>query len=221
MAGRDFELVFLRQEDAPRLLAFLKRFFFRDEPLNVAVQLLGPRHDQPCVPLEEYCAEALQEPLSIAAVAPGSGELLGVCLNGSNAPGHADEARARAAACPHPRFRKILRLLAEVEAQADLFARFPGLQRLLEVRVLSVDGACRGLGIGTALLRRTRELAAEHGFPLVRCDCTSAFSARAVDRLGFYPVCTLPYDSYLGDDGRPVFQPEPPHTQVSCYVYKV
>lgn len=42
------------------MLDFLRRLFFRDEPLNVAVGLVGP--DQAtCVELEDYCLESIPE----------------------------------------------------------------------------------------------------------------------------------------------------------------
>jgi arylalkylamine N-acetyltransferase len=61
-------------------------------------------------------------------------------------------------------------------------------------------------------------LAQELGIPLVRVDCTSHFSAKAVARLGFHCVYTLSYSDYLNPEGEPVFVPELPHTCVKTFV---
>ncbi|KAG8338605.1 hypothetical protein J6590_000277 [Homalodisca vitripennis] len=67
----------------------------------------------------------------------------------------------------------------------------------------------------------TKNLAKELNIPLVRVDCTSHFSAKAVARLGFDCVYTLPYSEHLDSDGYPVFTPELPHTCVKTYVHLV
>lgn len=222
-APLSYEIRPLRQADGARMIAFLRRLFFRDEPLNVAVQLVPPGEDT-CAELEDYCLASLPDDLSLMAVDASSGELLAVCINGLHEPGGEAEGEAAAARCPNARFRRILQLLAFVDARASaaLRQRFPDPadRRQLEVRILSVDGAARGRGLATALISRTSELARERGIPLVRVDCTSHYSARAVGRLGFERVFSLPYSQYRRD-GQVVFAPAEPHTEVSTYIKRV
>jgi GNAT superfamily N-acetyltransferase len=85
-----------------------------------------------------------------------TGKVLGVVLNASHQPGQVEESKRNADVCPHPRFRKILQLLATVESQDNVFSKFPDADRLLEVCILSVDSAARGQGIAKALIERTR-----------------------------------------------------------------
>lgn len=93
--------------------------------------------------------------MSLMAVSD-SGALIGVCVNGAHESGHQAEMDAGAAECPNPKFRKILTLLANVERGADLFRRHPDVTKCCEVRILSVDGAWRGKGVGTALIDKTK-----------------------------------------------------------------
>jgi len=90
-------------------------------------------------------------------VAP-NGEVIGACLNGCHEPGHAELMEAEAGRCPNPKFRKILQLLATLERRSDVFGKFPDVTRLLEIRIVAVDGAWRGKGIATALLERTESV---------------------------------------------------------------
>jgi predicted GNAT family acetyltransferase len=85
-----------------------------------------------------------------------TGKVVGVSLNGSHEPGHLEEMQENADNCPNPRFRKILQLLVDVERGSDVFSKFSDVDRLFEVRILSVDSAVRGRGIAKALLEKSR-----------------------------------------------------------------
>jgi predicted GNAT family acetyltransferase len=93
--------------------------------------------------------------LSLMALS-ATGKVVGVSLNGSHEPGHLEEMQENADNCPNPRFRKILQLLVAVERGSDVFSKFPDVDRLVEVRILSVDTAVRGRGIAKALLEKSR-----------------------------------------------------------------
>jgi hypothetical protein len=88
------------------------------------------------------------------AVSAG-GRVVGVVLNGSQEPGHLEEMEECADTCPHPRFRKILQLLAAVDRRSDVFGKCPDVDKLVEVRILSVDSAMRGRGIAKALIEKS------------------------------------------------------------------
>jgi len=83
------------------------------------------------------------------------GTVVGVVLNGLHEPGHLEEMERLADECPHPRFGKILQLLAAVDRGADVFGKFPDVDKLVEVRIVSVDSAMRGRGVAKALLEKS------------------------------------------------------------------
>lgn len=91
------------------------------------------------------------------AVTP-SDKVVGVILNGSHEPGHLDEMQRNADNCPHARFRKILQLLVAVDRGSDVFSKFPDVDKLFEVRIVSVDSALRGQGIAKALIEKSRSV---------------------------------------------------------------
>lgn len=97
----------------------------------------------------------------MVAVAPG-GEVVGACLNGCHEPSHVGQMEAEAESCPNPKLKKILRFLATLERRADVFGKFPEVDKLLEIRTIAVDGAWRGRGVATALMERTRSVPASN-----------------------------------------------------------
>ncbi|KAL1131987.1 hypothetical protein AAG570_011597 [Ranatra chinensis] len=203
-----------------RAIHFLRKFFFKDEPLNICVGLL----DEPgstCAELERYCLESIQDGVSLMAVTPDD-QLVGVCLSGIVKKEDAEDSKGDSLEeCANPKFKKILNLLTTVSKECDIFQRYPHLDTVLEIRVVSVDNAYRGQGIAKALFDQTKKLAKELSVPMVRVDCTSHYSAMAVARLGFQPIYTLQYSHHLDNSGQPVFQPEPPHSCVKTFIMHV
>lgn len=81
--GMDYHIQFIAREDKPKVLKFLRRFFFRDEPLNHSIELIPEGEDSTCIELEEYSMAALADNLSLMAVS-SNGSIIGVQLNGEN-----------------------------------------------------------------------------------------------------------------------------------------
>ncbi|XP_044727986.1 arylalkylamine N-acetyltransferase 1-like isoform X2 [Chrysoperla carnea] len=211
----DIEICLIQDDDIEDVLVFLRKFFFKDEPLNVEQNLLETE-DARCLELEEICTETMKEHLSFKATSKG--QILGVTINGVSRPGKAVDSSEE---CKNPKFKKILKLLYTIDKQSDVFGQFPDVSSTIDVKIISVDNACRGRGIAKALIDRTREFGAENGHAMIRVDCTSHFSAKAVARLGFECVYILKYSEYLGPDGKPVFTPEPPHNEVKVFVQRI
>ncbi|GLV35327.1 speck [Carabus blaptoides fortunei] len=205
----------IKTDDTDKVIQFLRKFFFRDEPLNIEQNLLETDEDT-CPELEGYSIKSMHEGISLMAVAP-AGDIVGICLNGVMDRQDPDEEEYE---CANEKFARILKLLDTVDREADVFGQFPDVNKIISVKILSVDGSWRGKGIAKALMDRTRELAREMGHTLMRVDCTSHYSARAVARLGFECVYTLKYADYK-ENGKPVFVPEPPHSEVKVYTQRV
>jgi len=216
---KGYDIVQITNKDIDRVIEFLYKFFFKDEPLNICVGLL----DEPgstCEELEKYCSESILSGVSVMAVSPNN-DLMGVCVNGVLTREDMelqDLKDEEVADCGNKKFKKILNLLNVVAKESDVFGQYPEVDKVLEIRVLSVDDTYRGRGIAKALLDRTTGLAKEMAFPMVRVDCTSHFSALAVAKLGYHCIYTLQYADHLDENGERVFTPEYPHACVKTYV---
>lgn len=61
MSDQDYKIVPISQKDTEKVLDHLRKSFFREEPLNVDVKLLGERGDEECRELESYCVQSIPE----------------------------------------------------------------------------------------------------------------------------------------------------------------
>lgn len=78
----DYHIQMITKDDKLRILKFLRRFFFRDEPLNHSIELIPESEDSTCLELEEYCSmSSFENNLSLMAIST-NGAIIGVILNG-------------------------------------------------------------------------------------------------------------------------------------------
>ncbi|KRT78701.1 Acetyltransferase [Oryctes borbonicus] len=160
----------------------------------------------------------MNDGMSVMAATP-FGQIIGVCLNGIIRRREELDAE-KEDENSNPKFCKIIRFLKHIEKESDIFGKYPEMSKILCVKILSVDGAWRGRGIAKELMHKTRELASQESFGLVRADCTSYYSAKALAKLGFECIYTLQYSDYREDD-EIVFKPDPPHNEIKIYVQEI
>lgn len=146
-----YEIEVIQKDDKEEVLDFLRRFFIRDEPLNVAVKLLD-NDESRCAELEEYSLKELDNGFNLKAVS--NGKIIGVSLNGILERGYINELAE--VSCPNKKFEKVLMLLDHVAKESDVFSHFPDVDKAMCVKILSVDGKWRGRGIAKDLMNRTR-----------------------------------------------------------------
>lgn len=158
--------------------------------------------------------------ISFKAVAVDNGRLLGVFLNKPLE--RPSSQRSNDNVKPlhgGDKYGIVVRFLNFLDAEAPLFERFADCERALEAGILSVDSACRGWGIGRKLLERTVAFGRDAGYPLVTCMCSSVFSGRLCERIGFEEICRYrmsEWEDVGGAGGRPLQVNEP---NVDAVVY--
>uniref|UniRef100_A0A1Y1KBC8 aralkylamine N-acetyltransferase n=1 Tax=Photinus pyralis TaxID=7054 RepID=A0A1Y1KBC8_PHOPY len=201
-APEPYEIKTITNADSDALLGHLRKFFFKDEPLNVAVQLIEYENST-CPELERY-------------------SLKRVCLNGTITSTISNEAETEEDDCENVKFSKVRSFLnyCGKEGTKAIAQRYPDVEKIMFVKIISTDTAWRGKGIAKELMDRTRKIGRERGYGLIRVDCSSYFSARAVARLGFECVYELKYKDYI-ENGQPIFQTEHPHLSFTVYVQKM
>jgi len=65
MSEPDYKIVNVRRKDTEKVLEHLRTSFFREEPLNICIKLLGENWDEDCLELEQYCSETIPEGIRI------------------------------------------------------------------------------------------------------------------------------------------------------------
>lgn len=58
----------------------------------------------------------------------------------------------------------------------------------------------------------------EKGYPMVYVECSSYFSAKAAEKLGFKCIYTLYFRDYTDENGKEIFKTIPPHDSSKVYV---
>ncbi|KAI4495724.1 hypothetical protein M0802_008347 [Mischocyttarus mexicanus] len=122
--------------------------------------------------------------------------------------------------CENYKFKKILRFLHHVDKKVNADGKFRD-QNILEIRIISVDTNWRGKGIAKTLIEKATEIARERGFDIMRADCSSMFSGKLCERLGFEAIFQVNYSDYLDENGKPVFSPDLPHTAAITYIKRL
>lgn len=209
-----FKIVPIIKNDEITVIEFLQKFFTRDEPLNAAINLIKEED----VAIRKYIIGLFDNGLAFKAVSP-NGDLIGVVLNNltyrvAREKNNENEEDAK----DNTKFNIITAFLDKVEQEADVFQKFPNVDRVMDIKIISVDESFRGQGVCKALIDKTMEIALENKCPMVYVECSSYFSAKAAERLGFECIYTLYFRDYLDENGEVIFKTPPPHDSSKVYV---
>lgn len=101
-----------------------------------------------------------------------------------------------------------------------MFDLYPEYERALDGKILAVDASYRGLGIAGKLTTRTIEYMQEHGIPLFHVMCSSKYSARVCEKLGFDEVFSLPFLDYVVNGENPLL-PADPHKDIKVMAKRI
>lgn len=209
----DLEIQLVTPNDYQKVSNFFDRHFSRDEPLSNCAE---PDEDKPQLGDGELMS-LIEHGTCLMAIINDTQELAGVAL--SLSPIH-KEVEYNQPQSGDPIGVKIEKFLRKLENDADLFQRYK-VNRILYLISICVDSEMRGKGIGGQLCNAVTDLAKCSGFELVAADCTSFYSAKILERLGWDCVNTVFYKDYCDDENNPVFQPPPPHQCCKTYAVRL
>uniref|UniRef100_A0A2S2N683 aralkylamine N-acetyltransferase n=1 Tax=Schizaphis graminum TaxID=13262 RepID=A0A2S2N683_SCHGA len=213
----NYNIVPITAEDKQEvIIEFLRKFFFRDEPLILGINML--EDNDSLAKLESYCFNYVDNGLAFKAVSP-NGDLMGVVLNNlmyriDGEKNNEIEGDTK----DDTKFNIITTFLDKIEREVDVFKKYPNVDCVMDIKIISVDESFRGQGVCKALIDKTIELAVENECPMVYVECSSYFSAKAAERLGFECIYTLYFRDYLDENGEVIFKTPPPHDSSKVYV---
>lgn len=110
--------------------------------------------------------------------------------------------------------------MEHIKTQFDLFDSYPEINSFLDAKILAVNENCRGAGIAGRLIQFTIDYMHICNIPLFAILCTSHYSARACEKLGFTEVYALRYDDYVLNGEYPLL-PAEPHVAAKIFVRRV
>ncbi|XP_034239108.1 uncharacterized protein LOC117644031 [Thrips palmi] len=205
--------------DAERVMDFMTRTFYREEPVLLAAGLTR----NPPRMLLEHTRASFDEGLSLMAVLPDHQDrICGVAINSIVTPEDACKLRQDAEAADCPATKRVLELWTMMLERPEIWRVSDGDVRcMLELRELATSEDMRGRGVGLQLALAAREVAADVGAPAYKIDCTSQYSANIAQKLGMKKVFSVPYASHLGEGGKPIFTPPCPHVEAAVYTQEL
>jgi len=209
-----FNIENVTEKDGLEVVNFLKKFFFKDEPLNKAINL------GECKDLEEYSLKCIPYKCSFKAVNT-NGEIIGVFLNGllkkcnSN-----EERRSLAEQTVHEKFKIIMSLMDYIDSAFNIFDLYPNADLILDGKILSVDNKYRGCGIAGHLTKAALNYMKRNKITVMHIICSSFYSTRVMKKLGFHEVFNVNYKDFL-INGQSVLNPDLPHESCKILVKEI
>ncbi|XP_022182146.1 dopamine N-acetyltransferase-like [Myzus persicae] len=209
-----FDIVPITDNDKQIVQNSLKKYYLRDEPLSASVGFL--EEEESIIRFEKACAGIIKHGVSFMAISAETGEMMGASLNmtvcrSDGIKQYGDENKSS-------KLNDILILLDKAERETDVFGKYPNVDRMMDLKIITVNEEYRGLGICKALINKSKELALELGYQMMYVQCASHFTAKAVESCGFQCIYSLCYSDYVNKQGEVVFKTQPPHTFLKIHV---
>uniref|UniRef100_A0A1I8PBF0 aralkylamine N-acetyltransferase n=1 Tax=Stomoxys calcitrans TaxID=35570 RepID=A0A1I8PBF0_STOCA len=210
----DIEIQVITQQDYERVYDFLSLYFCGNEPLTGSSE---PRDE--VVMGMDFALSYIEHGTCLKAVLKGSDEIIGLTITGPKGPNEAEHLQKAADANCNTKLGKIFQFLAKVEREANVYERY-NVTKVLHILATCVDVKMRGKKLGTHLYNAAIETAKSKGFELVTADCSSFYSARIKENLGWDCVNVAPYKDFHIDN-KQVFCPDPPHESCKSYAIRI
>lgn len=113
-----------------------------------------------------------------------------------------------------------MQLMDYIDENFNIFDLYPDKDVVLDGKIVSVNSNYRGLGIAGRLTEHTLQYMRDNHISLMQVLCSSHFSARVMEKIGFSEVYRLNYCDYKVNDNI-VFAPAMPHTAARILVKEI
>ncbi|CAK1543196.1 unnamed protein product [Leptosia nina] len=197
------------KSDTNNVMAFLKRTFFMHEPLYKKIGYCKSENDD-CTDLDRYCRYCLPGKSYMAEDA--SGNIIGVLISSISSVKDSMDYRLVKSLCVDPNFKVILDMVDVREKGAQLGVKYPNEKKLFEIIFAATDDNWLNRGVMKKLMEEAEKKAREKGLRLMRIDTTSAYSAKAAEKMGFKCIYKRAYRDIN------LIIPDPPHEYDQVYI---
>lgn len=207
----DYVIELAQVNDFPTIMKLMQEVYYCDEPTCAA---LGVKSN----PLMEKRAENfLHEGMSFVAKCRCNGNIIGACINCSVQPWDPDLTERLACSSRDEKVKTLLLFYAHITRTGDLWSSFDT-KKVFEITYLFVKPEYRRKGISTKFVKKSLQLGADCGYPVIRYDATNFKTALLCQKLGMQLHDAIPFCSYLGRNHKPIFCPPHPNESVKIYI---
>ncbi|XP_055381636.1 arylalkylamine N-acetyltransferase 1-like [Condylostylus longicornis] len=209
-----FTIELIKEEDQKEVYEVLKEFFLKDEP---NCKKMGITH---CDDAEKYLTKNLGDNCSFKAV-DENGKIIGVVSNGIGRKPSPDSPKKSAVElATDDRWRKICMLIDNINEHYDIFQQYPDSETFLDGKAIAVNPNYRGLGIAGELIKRTIQYMKENNIQAMMRTCSSAFSARVMEKLNMKEVYRINYKDFIVNNEQ-ILNPDSPHVACRVFVFDI
>ncbi|XP_058834865.1 arylalkylamine N-acetyltransferase 1-like [Topomyia yanbarensis] len=203
-------------ENSAEVREFMLNYFYAFEPTNLAY-IYGK---EPATEDVDFSIKFLDVGLGVKAVTD-DGQMVGLSLGYIGDEDDAVALRETADRSSDRKFSDIMRFLAFVQNGSNIRERY-GINAVYEIQLVAVHTDFRGKSIATGLIRSQIQIAKERGFEGVYVDCSSIYTAKIMEKLGFECVHEIDFADYRTEKGERIFKPaDEIHTGLKSYFKRI
>ncbi|KAM7358943.1 arylalkylamine N-acetyltransferase-like 2 [Cochliomyia hominivorax] len=218
LSSTDIKVRVIKPQDYEKVLDFLRIHFYRDEPLTLCGESKQQDKED-----EEFSLANINHGTSVMAFLEHDNneeEIVGTLTSGPRGPNTVKYLFKEVDKLGPTKWGKILKLLAVMELEANIYERF-NVQKVLHLQVLAVHAKRRGQNIGYRMIEEVINIGKRMKFEMVSVDCTSFYSARLIERMGFECLIVKYYKDYKDETGSEIFEVDKPHECAKTFVFKL
>lgn len=215
LSWKDYRMEFAKPADTEKILRFMKKNYFCEEPLSRSLHLCNKKLDKA---LEFYIKESLAQGMTIIARENSTdSEIMGVAINQKSCPWDGDRLVELASVAENINARKLMNIWA-------LIAREPAMHEYLsqlvifDLKFITVKKSLEGQGLESELSKRSLSLGRDLNYNFARIDATNAATRSIAENFKMEKLWDVPYTNVLSDDGKsPVTDPGRLDTHAAVY----
>lgn len=206
-----YRMEIAKPSDTNRILNFLEKNYFCDEPLCKSLNLCNMKLE---LPLEIHVKSLLLQGFSlIVRENSRENQVIGVCVNQKNCKWTGDHLEELAKITTDVNIKKLLRIWA-LNTREPAMHDFLSQHNIFDMTFVAAKKEHPKLA--GQLAKHSLNLARDMNFWFARIDCTNNETMKIAEKLEMKKLWEAPYTSILCEDEKtPVAVPEPPNTHIA------
>lgn len=207
----------VQQQDAEKVIDFIYKYFYRDEPLSSCEPKIVPGETD-----RKDIMKCINAGTSIMMVeeTPEGENLVAINIAIVKQPSSVQDYFDAAEKEGKTKYGNMLKFIGECNKRADLFNRY-GVSEILYSFYACVHPDYRGHKLGTILKEELMNLGRRLGYKVCSGDFSSYYSAKLVKEMGWELCNTILYKDYVDENGQQIFVIDPPHVGFNTYAVRL
>ncbi|XP_055381942.1 arylalkylamine N-acetyltransferase 1-like [Condylostylus longicornis] len=211
-----FTIEVVKPEDKKEFYEVMREFFIKDEPVTKSLGIMDINE------LKFYLTKNISENCCFKAI-DENGKIIGAVANGIERRQDLNDIKnnnEEEEEIIDERWKKLCMLFDNVDKNYNIFKIYPNINIYLAGKAIAVNPKYRGLGIAGELINKTVEFMKQNNINLMIRTCTSAFSARVMEKSNMKEVYKINYKDFIVN-GEQLLKPESPHTACKVFILDI